>query len=102
VRRWAISSPCRTSFACSAALRASSGRTTPGTARSTRSWELRAATTLARLLEEQEDAAGATAVLAPIYDSFEEGLDTPDLVDAAALRQRLGGASHPSTQEVKP
>jgi class 3 adenylate cyclase/tetratricopeptide (TPR) repeat protein len=68
----------------------------------TRSWELRAATTLAALLEEREDTAGATAVLAPIYDSFEEGLDTPDLVDAAALRQRLGGTTVTSTQEVKP
>jgi predicted negative regulator of RcsB-dependent stress response len=68
----------------------------------TRSWELRAATTLAALLEEREDTAGAAAVLAPIYDSFEEGLDTPDLVDAAALRQRLGGTTVTSTQEVKP
>jgi len=67
----------------------------------TRSWELRAATTLAGLLEEKGDAAGATAVLAPIHDWFDEGLDTPDLVDAATLRERLGGATVPSTpQEV--
>lgn len=63
----------------------------------TRSWELRAATTLAGLLAEQGDAVGATAVLFPIHDWFEEGLETPDLLDAAALRERLGGTTVPST-----
>jgi class 3 adenylate cyclase/tetratricopeptide (TPR) repeat protein len=61
----------------------------------TRSWELRAATTLASLLEEQGDAPTAAAILAPIHDSFEEGLTTPDLIDATTLRQRLR-ASVPS------
>jgi len=39
----------------------------------TTSWELRAATTLAGMLEEQGDAATAAAILAPIHDSFEDG-----------------------------
>ena len=66
----------------------------------TRSWELRAATTLAGLLEEQGDAATAAAVLAPIHDSFGEGLRTPDLIDATALRERLRVAV-PSASAVK-
>jgi adenylate cyclase len=67
----------------------------------TRSWELRAATTLGGLLEARGDAVGALAVLTSIHDSFEEGLETPDLVDAAALMERLGGTILPSsTQEV--
>jgi ATP/maltotriose-dependent transcriptional regulator MalT len=61
----------------------------------TRSWELRAATMLARLLEEQGDARTAAAILAPIHDTFEEGLTTPDLIDATDLRERLR-ASIPS------
>ena len=50
-----------------------------------RAWELRAATSLARLLAERGEEKAARAELAPLYDSFKEGLDTPDLSDARAL-----------------
>lgn len=55
----------------------------------TRSWELRASTTRARLLAERGDPEAARELLAPIYDWFTEGLDTPDLVDARALLAEL-------------
>src|SRR5262249_8489524 len=57
----------------------------------TRSWELRAATTLAALLEARGDAEAGLGVLGPVYAWFEEGHETADLVDAAALVGRLGG-----------
>jgi predicted ATPase len=54
-----------------------------------RSWELRAATSLARLLVRfgREDEARAT--LSEVYGWFTEGLDTPDLQDARALLDDL-------------
>jgi tetratricopeptide (TPR) repeat protein len=55
----------------------------------TRSWELRASTTLAGLLAQRGDPRAAREILAPIYDWFTEGLDTPDLVDARALLASL-------------
>jgi predicted ATPase len=45
----------------------------------TLSWELRAATSLARLLRDQGRSADAVACLQPIYDRFTEGFDTADL-----------------------
>ena len=50
-----------------------------------RSWELRATTSLARLLGSQGRATEAREILAAIYGWFTEGFDTPDLRDAAAL-----------------
>jgi predicted ATPase len=49
-----------------------------------RSFELRAATALARLLAEAGDAAAARAVLTPVHDWFTEGFATADLVAARA------------------
>jgi predicted ATPase len=49
------------------------------------SWELRAATSLARLLRDQDRAADALALLQPVYDRFTEGFDTADLKTAKAL-----------------
>jgi hypothetical protein len=49
------------------------------------SFELRAATSLARLLRNQGRSADATALLQPVYDRFTEGLDTADLKTAKAL-----------------
>jgi predicted ATPase len=49
------------------------------------SWELRAATSLARLWHHQSRPADGTAVLQPIYDRFTEGFDTTDLREAKAL-----------------
>jgi predicted ATPase len=50
-----------------------------------RSLELRAATSLAQLWFDQDKAQDARNLLAPVYDWFTEGFDTPDLKDARAL-----------------
>ena len=49
------------------------------------SWELRAATSLARLLRDQGRSADALALLQPVYGRFTEGFDTADLKAAKAL-----------------
>jgi predicted ATPase len=53
------------------------------------SWELRAATSLARLLSDEGRSADAIALLQPVYDQFTEGLDTADLRVAKALLNAL-------------
>src|SRR5262245_48938357 len=50
-----------------------------------KSWELRAAMSMARLLHDQGMQEKARALLAPIYDWFTEGFDTHDLKQAKAL-----------------
>jgi class 3 adenylate cyclase/tetratricopeptide (TPR) repeat protein len=57
----------------------------------TRSWELRAATALASLLESGGNAPAALELLEPVYRGFAEGFATADLTDAAELIERLGG-----------
>jgi predicted ATPase len=54
-----------------------------------KSWELRAATCLARLWQRQGKHAEAHALLAPIYGWFTEGFDTTDLQDARTLLAEL-------------
>ena len=54
-----------------------------------RLWELRAATTLARLWSEQGLRQKAHDLLAPVYDGFTEGFDIPDLKDTKALLDEL-------------
>ena len=54
-----------------------------------RFFELRAATTLARLWQRQGKKDEARGLLAPVYDWFTEGFDTPDLKDAKALLDEL-------------
>ena len=49
------------------------------------SWELRAATSLARLLRDQRRCAEATTVIKPVYNRFTEGFGTTDLANAKAL-----------------
>jgi predicted ATPase len=49
------------------------------------SWELRAATSLSRLLRDQNRSTEAIALLAPIYNRFTEGFETADLKAAKAL-----------------
>jgi DNA-binding SARP family transcriptional activator/predicted ATPase len=58
--------------------------------RQAKSLELRAATSLCWLWADQGRRDDARALLAPIYDSFTEGFDTPDLQDAKALYASLG------------
>jgi predicted ATPase len=54
------------------------------------SLELRAATSLARLLGGQGRSADAAALLQPVYGRFTEGFDTADLKAAKALLDELG------------
>jgi predicted ATPase len=54
-----------------------------------KSWELRAATSLARLWQQQGKQTEARELLAPIYGWFTEGFDTADLQDAKALLEVL-------------
>jgi len=54
-----------------------------------RSFELRAATSLARLWRDQGQRAEARDLLAPVYGWFTEGFDTRDLQDAKALLGEL-------------
>jgi predicted ATPase len=56
-----------------------------------RSWELRAATSLSRLWQQQGKRTEAHALLAPIYGWFTEGFDTADLQEAKALLRNLEG-----------
>jgi predicted ATPase/DNA-binding winged helix-turn-helix (wHTH) protein len=53
------------------------------------SWELRAATSLARLWYGQDRRTEALALLQPVYDRFTEGFDTADLKAAKALLDTL-------------
>jgi len=53
------------------------------------SWELRAATSLARLRRNQGRPAEAAALLQPVYDRFTEGFTTSDLKAAKALLDEL-------------
>jgi predicted ATPase len=55
-----------------------------------RGFELRAATSLARLMSMQQRAAEARELLGPIYGWFTEGFDTADLKHAKALLDELG------------
>jgi predicted ATPase len=55
-------------------------------------WELRAAVSLARLHRDQGCRAEARELLAPVYGWFTEGFDTPDLREAKALLDDLGGS----------
>ena len=54
-----------------------------------RSWELRAATSLARLWRSQGKVQQARELLAPVYGWFTEGFDTRDLKEAKVLLEEL-------------
>jgi predicted ATPase len=56
----------------------------------TKSWELRAAMSMARLWRDQGKRDEARELLAPIYGWFTEGFDTLDLKEAKALLGELG------------
>ena len=52
-------------------------------------YELRAATSLARLCRDQGRRTEAHDLLAPVYGWFTEGFDTPDLKEAKAMLTEL-------------
>jgi len=54
-----------------------------------KSWELRAVMSLVRLYKEQGKQREARGLLAEVYGSFSEGLDTADLREAKALLDEL-------------
>jgi predicted ATPase len=56
----------------------------------TRGYELRAATSLARLWADQGRQGEARELLAPLYSWFTEGFDTADLKEAKQLLDELG------------
>jgi predicted ATPase len=56
---------------------------------SAKTWELRAASSLARLWRDQGKQTDARDLLAPVYTWFTEGLDTPDLREAASVLDEL-------------
>jgi adenylate cyclase len=55
-----------------------------------KAYELRATTSLARVLARQGKVEDARAMLIEVYGWFTEGLDTADLKDAQALLAELG------------
>jgi predicted ATPase len=59
---------------------------------SAKAWELRATTSLARLLAKQSRRDEARTMLAEIYGWFTEGFDTADLKEAKALLEELNNS----------
>jgi predicted ATPase len=55
-----------------------------------KSWELRAAMSLARLWRDHGKSQQARELLAPVYGWFTEGFDTRDLKEAKVLLEELG------------
>ncbi len=60
-----------------------------------KSWELRAAMSLARLWQQQGKRQEERQLLGEVYGCFTEGFDTADLQDASALLAALAGAHAP-------
>jgi predicted ATPase len=56
---------------------------------SAKSWELRATTSLARLLARQGQHDEARSMLGEVYNWFTEGFDTADLKEAKTLLEEL-------------
>src|SRR5271169_3332424 len=59
------------------------------------SWELRAATSLTRLLRDTDRIGEARDLLAPIYERFTEGFGTADLRAAKKLLDELTNDARP-------
>jgi class 3 adenylate cyclase/tetratricopeptide (TPR) repeat protein len=64
-----------------------------------KSWELRAATSLARLWQSQGKRQEAHDLLAPVYGWFTEGFDTADLQEAKVFLEELGEPFGPHHRE---
>jgi predicted ATPase len=58
-------------------------------AQQAKSWELRAATSMARLWRDQGKRDAARDLLVPVYGWFTEGFDTLDLKEARSLLDML-------------
>jgi len=58
-------------------------------AQQAKSWELRAAMSMARLWRDQGKPQQARELLAPVYGWFTEGFDTRDLKEAKVLLEEL-------------
>ena len=56
-------------------------------------WELRASTSLARLLRNLARPAEGLAILKPVYERFTEGFDTADVIAAKQLLNELSRAN---------
>ena len=54
-----------------------------------KSWELRAALSLSRLWQQQDRMADAHHLLKGVYETFTEGFDTADLIEARGLLEQL-------------
>jgi predicted ATPase len=61
----------------------------PARQQQAKSWELRAAMSMARLWRDQGKWDEARNLLAPVYGWFTEGFDTLDLKEAKALLNAL-------------
>jgi predicted ATPase len=62
-----------------------------------KSWELRTATSLARLWQRQGQRQEARDLLTPVYEWFTEGFDTADLREAKQLLDELHAEKMPPT-----
>ena len=69
--------------------RISSARSRLRVQQQAKSWELRAAMSMARLWRDQGKRQQARDLLAPVYGWFTEGFDTLDLKEAKALLDEL-------------
>ena len=67
-----------------------------------KSWELRAAMSMARLWRDQGKRDEARELLAPVYGWFTEGFDTLDLKEAKALLDELIVVSTSSPPLLRP
>ena len=61
-----------------------------------KAWELRAATSLARLLMRDGDHVAARECLAPIHSCLRQGFQTPDLRDAKSVLEEISHLAHAS------
>lgn len=65
-----------------------------------RCWELRATTSLCRVLKLQDRCAEAHDLLAPVYGSLAEGFATPALQEARTLLEELASSRGALTSEL--
>jgi predicted ATPase len=74
---------------CRRSASASQGAISTARQQQAKSFELRAAMSMARLWRDQGKLQQARELLAPVYGWFTEGFDTRDLKDAKALLDEL-------------